>query len=116
MMTTQIDLTTVGFTQHAKEDRVDRLSNCIATVGIGEIVFLCKSTRAKYPNEVVLNCVTSSGLVLIINATKNKIITGYLGTVRHVEGLYRGEGLRRLPDELFRTLRKNEKKYWYLYE
>ena len=75
------------------------------------MVYVCPSTKAKYEEDLIVNCVTSTGLVFVVNATRNILITGYLGSVRYVQGLYQG----RIPNELFITIRRNERKYSYLY-
>lgn len=113
--TTAINLNQLNISQHAKTDRVDRLSNCIATVGIGKVVFICKSDRATDPTDYVVNCVTSTGLVLVISLTKNLLITGYLGTIPRVMGLYKSRGIQKMPEYLFQTIRKNERRYSFLY-
>ena len=110
MMT--INLATLTVTQHAREHRWNRLVQCVqAVVGLGEVVYVCPSTKAKYEEDLIVNCVTSTGLVFVVNATRNILITGYLGSVRYVQGLYQG----RIPNELFITIRRNERKYSYLY-
>lgn len=114
MTTTAIDLRHLNMSQHAINDRMDRLVSCIQAVGVGEIVFACKSNRTKYTDSLVVNCVTSTGLVLIVDITHNRLITGYLGTVPRVMGLYKSSGLERMPDWLFKILRKNEKKFSFL--
>jgi hypothetical protein len=114
MTTTAIDLRHLNMSQHAINDRMDRLVSCIQAVGVGEIVFACKSNRTKYADSLVVNCVTSTGLVLIIDIAQNRLITGYLGTVPRVMGLYKSSGLDRMPDWLFKLLRKNEKKFSFL--
>ena len=111
MTTTAIDLRHLNMSQHALKDRMDRLVSCIQAVGVGEVVFACKSNRTKYADSLVLNCVTSTGLVLIIDITQNRLITGYLGTVPRVMGLYKSTGIDRMPVWLFKLLRKNEKKF-----
>lgn len=113
---TTINIATLKVSRHAKEDRWNRIVKCVQAVGgLGEVIFTCESTKAKYPGELIVNCVTSTGLVFVVNATKGVIITGYLGSVRYIHGLYCSQGCYRMPDELFVTLRKNERKYSYLY-
>ena len=107
-----INLTTLTISRHAREHRWNRITQCIQAVGgIGEVVYTCVSTKAKYEGKLIVNCVTSTGLVFVVNATKNSLITGYLGSVRHIQGLYQD----RLPDDLFATVKRNERRYSYLY-
>lgn len=110
MMT--VNIATLSVSQHVREHRWTRITECVKAVGgIGEVVYTCPSIKAKYPGQVVVNCVTSTGLVFVVNVTKNSLITGYLGTVRGIQGLYQAK----LPDDLFITVRRNERRYSYLY-
>ena len=108
---TTINLATMSVSVHAREHRWNRIVQCVQAVGgVGEVIYSCPSNRAKYGGQVV-NCVTSTGLVFVVDLDKNTLITGYLGSVRHIQGLYKN----RLPDELFIRVRRNERKYGHLF-
>ncbi len=111
--TTSINLTAMRMSYHAQYERKARITNCINTLGMGDVVFVTKSIKQKMPGYVV-ECVTSTGLVFVVDLEKNMIITAYLGTIRHLSGLYRGAGYQRIPNHIYKMVRYNEMNYSYL--
>ncbi len=109
MTTYNINIGAMRVSDHVRYERMDRLTKSIRLAGgIGEVIFMNDSNKAKYHEDRVVNCVTSTGMVFVVNLSRNMIITGYLGTVRYVMGLYAGAGYNRLPVELYQTIRDYE--------
>lgn len=99
-------------TKHCIEDRVDRFTEILMTVGLGEIIHIFPSSNEFGPIEY---CITDTGVLLIRNPEQNTIITGYLAKVDKVYALYKGAGLQ-APQRLLQIVKNNEKKRKYLYK
>lgn len=109
-MTTNINIGAMRVSHHVRYERMERITKSVRIAGgIGEVVFVSDSTKSKYHTSRVVNCVTSTGMVFVVDLDRNMIITGYLGTVRYVMGLYNQAGYNRLPVELYRTIREYER-------
>lgn len=94
-------------TYHAQVDRLDRLSLCIETVGVGDIL----KQRIDQERQTITQ-VTSTGLILVVGLKSGKLITGFMGTVSQVAYLYQGH----TPTSLMKVVKKNNKLYPYLLE
>ncbi len=113
---TTIDIRTLKVSVHAKRDRWERITRCVQAVGgLGEVIFVCDSCKNKYREQKVVEVLTSTGMILIVNVTNNSLVTAYLGSVRHVSGLYHQVGLHRIPLDIYQMLRTNENKFAHLY-
>ena len=95
-------------TTHAKVDRLDRLAACIEHLGVGEVVLEVERFDA-------VERLTSTGLILIVNAQTNTLITGYAATINQMCGMYKSCGYNRVPDRIYKQVVKNSKKYAFLY-
>jgi hypothetical protein len=112
---TTINLQALKVSVHAKRDRWERITRCVQAVGgLGEVVFVCDSNRAKYSGHVV-QVITSTGMVFVVDVERNLLITGYLASVRATKGMYGYIGQNRVPVELFERVKYNEKRFAYLY-
>lgn len=96
-----------NMTHHAQVDRLERLSLCIETVGVGDILKQCIDQERQTITQV-----TSTGLVLIIGLKSGKLVTGFMGTVSQIAYLYHGH----TPTSLMRVVKENNKKYPHLLE
>lgn len=92
-------------THHAQVDRLNRLSQCIETIGVGEIL------KQKIDTErQTITQVTSTGLILVVGLKSGKLVTGYMGTVSQIAYLYNGH----TPTSLLRKVKENNKKFPHL--
>ena len=113
---TTINIRTLKVSVHARAHRWDRITRCVqADGGLGEVVFVCDSTKGKYSGERVVQVLTSTGMMLVVNVTTNTLVTAYLASMRYTMGLYYSAGINRLPDEMFRVIKYNERKLSHLY-
>ena len=96
-------------TYHAKEDRLDRLAACIEHLGVGEVILEVERFGA-------MERLTSTGIVLIVNAETNTLITGYAATIKQMYGMYKTCGYERVPDRIYKQVVRNSKKYAFLYK
>lgn len=95
------------FTNHARYDRLERLTACVEAVGLGEILKQTINTERKTITQI-----TSTGLILIKGLETNKLVTGYMATVSQVAYLYHGH----TPTSLMKIVKKNNKQYPHLLE
>ena len=114
-MNITININTLKVSDQAKRDRWDRITDCINTLGIGEILIVTDSVKRKYTNERVIQALTSTGLMFIINLDKNLLITAYACNIRAACAMYGVYGYTRIPDALFRTINRNQTYHSRLY-
>ena len=114
-MNITININTLKVSDHAKRDRWDRITDCINTLGIGEILIITDSVKRKYTNERVVQALTSTGLMFVINLDKNLLITAYPSNIRAACAMYGTYGYTRIPDTLFRTINRNQTYHSRLY-
>lgn len=99
-------------TKHVEIYRANRVDNIINTVGIGQIV---KEEYRRTFDRVTQNlpgvyiCVTDTGITLIKDETKEKIITMYVTSYRELISLYGGE--KNIPKFLRKKVDQNQTKY-----
>lgn len=110
-----ININTLKISVHAKRDRWDRITSCVQAVGIGEPMLIIDSPKTKYTNEKVVEILTSTGMMFIVNVDKNMLITAYLCPIGTAIAMYRSRGYNRIPCNLYCTLCHNTKCYQHLY-
>ena len=98
-------------TDHAKIERLDRLVECMTTIGVGEVIL---SARNYDRNSI--RQLTSTGLILIVSADGKTLITGYMGNMSQVISIYRENGIEKLPNAMYKMVKRNVAKYSYLLE
>lgn len=86
---------------HLCQERTDRAVFILTTLGMGEPVRERQSTRAA---NVVLR-LTTTGVILVCNASTNKIITMYYATIKEASWVANG----RIPDAVYNRIVKNTK-------
>ena len=101
-------------TYHAKEERLDRLVKCIELVGAGDVILTAEGIR-DYRRGVVRQ-LTSTGLILIVNTETNALVTGYMGNMSQVVAIYRENGIEKLPNSMYKQVKRNVQKYKFLLE
>lgn len=101
-------------THHAREERIDRLVKCVELIGVGEVI-LTASTEEE-TRRGVKRQLTSTGLVLVVNAQSNILITGYMGNLSQVVAIYRENGIERMPNSMHKQVKRNVEKYRFLLE
>ncbi len=115
-MNININIRTLKVTEHVKRDRWDRITDCIKTVGgIGEVMIAIDSTKRKYTNERVIQVLTSTGIIFVINVDRNTLITAYLCNMNLACAMYGAHGYNRLPNHLYRTIDYNQRYNSHLY-
>ena len=90
------------FTNHCKEDRLERIAFILANIGKGEIVLTVKQgeTRA---------CLTDTGVVFIKAAVEEVLITAFVPSVKRVLSLYHEAGVERIPHKVYKAAQSNQK-------
>ena len=86
-------------TYHAKVERIDRRMMIEQRIGIGNVI------RESYHNHAY-NCITDTGIVIIKDEKKEKIITMYVATRRNLMAIY--GGLKKVPPYLIRKVDHNQ--------
>lgn len=105
-----INIRTLKVSEHAYRDRWNRITDCISTVGgIGEVMAVVDSPKRKYLDERVVQVLTSTGMLFVVNVDKNSLITAYLCPMRLACAMYGSYGYSRIPDTLYRTINHNHK-------
>lgn len=92
-----------NITYHISEDRLDRACYIMETVGLGEIIKEQKAIDEK--GRVSWRCFTNTGVMLIMNADKSKLVTLYIAEQKQVSSIYEGK----TPSWVFALVRKNMK-------
>ena len=88
---------------HISEDRLDRACYIMQTIGIGDII---KEQRGiDEQGRVYWRCFTNTGVMLIMNADKSRVVTLYIAEQKQVSSIYQGN----TPSWVFALVRKNMK-------
>lgn len=102
----------VQMTYHAKEERLDRLAECVTVLGMGKIVVQAKDSR--YPGTI--RQLTATGIVLVFDEKSNRLVTGYMATVAQMHMIYRQAKVEKIPSKLYQRIHKNNNKFSYLHD
>lgn len=86
---------------HISEDRIDRAMYIMETVGIGEIIKEVRQVDEK--GRVSWQCLTNTGVILVMSEDKQICITLYIATQPKVSAMYQGK----TPSWVFNKVRKN---------
>lgn len=86
---------------HISEDRIDRAMYIMETVGIGEIIKEVRQVDEK--GRVSWQCLTNTGVILVMSEDKKICITLYIATQPKVSAMYQGK----TPSWVFNKVRKN---------
>lgn len=91
--------------RHAQCDRMERLDYIKATIGLGYIIKECN--RIKNGREEWA-CITNTGVMMIQNRDRTKLVTAFIATVGQAKQVYRSN---RLPAEVYQTIIRNRVAY-----
>ena len=86
---------------HISEERLDRACYIMQTVGLGEIIKEQKCVDER--NRVSWQCLTDTGVIIILNEQKTVAITLYIATQPKVSAMYAGN----TPSWVLRVVKKN---------
>lgn len=87
---------------HISEDRLDRAAYILTTVGMGEIVR--ERERVDEQGRTSVLCLTDTGVILVFNKDKTKMVTLYIAEQQQVSWVCRGN----TPSWLFKVVKKNK--------
>lgn len=88
---------------HISEDRLDRACYIMQTIGIGEVIK--EEHRVDEQGRPHWRCFTNTGVMLIMNADKSRVVTLYIAEQKQVSSIYQGH----TPSWVFALVRKNMK-------
>jgi hypothetical protein len=90
-----------NITYHISEDRLNRACYIMTTVGMGEVV---KERRCvdEY-GRTAYKCLTDTGVMLIYNADRSRVVTLYIATQQQIAWMFEGK----TPGWLLRVVKKN---------
>jgi len=96
-------------TKHCSHWRAERVQHIINDIGLGQVV------REKYVRDVAAGtagkyvCITDTGITIIKDEAKAKIITMYVTTFRELVTVYGGQ--KKIPPYLRKRVDRNQSKY-----
>jgi len=99
-------------THHVEVHRANRVEHIINDIGLGQIVkevYRCGHEKALNGQAGVYICVTDTGITLIKDELKQKIITMYVTTFRELVQCY--NGVNRIPNYLRKKVDRNQIKF-----
>lgn len=96
----------IKLSQHARQDRVERLSRIVVEVGIGYAVF-------EYVERGRTCQITSTGVLMVysVENTQRVLLTAYLLTMEKAVAVYRHRGYNDIPKMMVNTINKNKQKH-----
>lgn len=98
--------TTISY--HASEERINRLTACLATIGYNEFVL---QVEDKKRGNNTTKFLTDTGIVIIRNTDNGNIVTGYMATVSQAIKMYRMAGYKRMPNGMYKKIARNNEKH-----
>ena len=95
-------------TYHCEVTRANRIQHIVDEIGIGQVVkegfLLDRNTgKGKYI------CLTDTGIIIVKDELKQKVITMYVATTSEVVRLYAGR--HRVPKYLLKKVDRNQSKF-----
>lgn len=97
-----------NMTYHCKVQRANRVENIIKEIGIGQIVKE-KYTQFRAGDAGKYICLTDTGITIIKDEKKEKIITMYVTTQRELVSVF--GGTKKIPPYLKKKVDRNQSKY-----
>ena len=88
---------------HISEDRLDRACYIMTTIGIGNIIKEVHAVDEK--GRPSWQCLTDTGVILILNEQKTTAITLYIATQPKVSAMYQGK----TPSWIINMIKKNRR-------
>ena len=102
-----------NFTNHLINDRLDRVTHILTTVGVGEILYKFQESNQYGPN---LHCITDTGVLIIKSADDDCIITMFMLTERRLFAYWKTHMVGRPPQYLIKLVGNNQKKRRFLFD
>ena len=96
-------------TYHAQVERVDRISACLATLGMNEFILEVKRGRT-------IERLTDTGILFVFGRDDDKLITGYIANPMRVAAMYKSCGYKEAPRKVWLLAARNSQRYKYLTE
>lgn len=93
---------------HAKVDRIERLTACLTTLGYEDFVLVVEDTKRKNNTTKYL---TDTGIMVIRDTDTGRIVTGYMATVQQAARMYREAGYKKMPNGMYKKISRNNEKY-----
>ena len=90
----------VNLTHHAGVERIDRISECLATYGMNEFVLELKKEQKLYR-------LTDTGILFIFNEDGVTLITGYIPSPDKVSAMYKESGYTQAPRHIMAVAVRN---------
>ena len=97
---------TIEMTYHASVERLDRLAACVEHLGMSK--FILEQPDRKYPGTK--RCLTSTGIIMVMDVTTERLITGFMATPAQVAAMYKGKA----PQKIYNRVVKNNQRYSFL--
>ena len=95
-------------TYHVSVQRADRVKHIIEDIGLGQIIKE-KYTRFSLDQAGRWVCITDTGITIVKDEAKEKIITMYVTTQRELVAVF--GGTKKVPTFLKRKVDYNQSKY-----
>jgi methyl coenzyme M reductase subunit C-like uncharacterized protein (methanogenesis marker protein 7) len=95
-------------TYHVSVQRADRVKHIIEDIGLGQIVKE-KYTRFSLEQAGRWVCITDTGITIVKDEAKEKVITMYVTTQRELVAVF--GGTKKVPIFLKKKVAHNESKY-----
>lgn len=99
-------------TYHAEVQRANRLEQIKANVGLGQIVkevYRCSYEKAQAGGHGVYICITDTGITIVKDELKQKIVTMYVTTFRELVQCF--NGVKNIPSYLRKRVDRNQSYY-----
>ena len=86
---------------HISEDRLDRACYIMTTIGIGEVIKEVHTIDEQ--GRGAWKCFTNTGVMLIFNEQRTRVVTLYIASQPQVSAMYKGN----TPGWILRMVKKN---------
>lgn len=94
-------------TNHAKDDRCDRITKILNEVGFNTIIYECVDRQ----DPTHLLKLTDTGILFTVGVGNNVLVTAYLITTPKLVAIYEGKN----PPSISKRVKMNEKRFAHLY-
>lgn len=98
--------TTISY--HANEERIERLTACLTTLGYNDFVL---QVEDKKRGNNTTQFLTDTGIIIVRNSDNGNLVTGYMATVAQAIKMYRVAGYHKMPDGMYRRVVRNNEKH-----
>lgn len=92
------------FSYHMQLERANRLAKLEEVLGFSKIIL-------EITNESNRVCLTSSGIIVIMDLHKDYVVTAFMANVKRCAALYRAAGKSQIPPKVYKRVVKNNKRH-----